>query len=238
MTEASTAAIAEGHLSLIPAFSTELVFETSASSLSAWDIRVLVERYLVEAGLSTDKLVRFDVVKSPGRISALLELPDQDSIDTLLEFVSTLGGSISLKGSPATLRIRQRDYHSLKKMWREFFFPDLGERNADHQFKHARTGERPDTLHITDLPVAWFSDSSSAGKPSAALVSALFGKFGPLRHVEILGAPITLAELRGEVVPPALRFALLVQYETYAGFKAAVQGVAQRRLKLARDFAV
>lgn len=50
-------------------------------------------------------------------------------------------------------------------------------------------GERPDTVHISDLPCKWFSDrhksTSSSGKPSETIIDDVFSQFGDIRCMDV-----------------------------------------------------
>ena len=50
------------------------------------------------------------------------------------------------------------------------------------------TGERPDTVHISDLPCKWFVEkhsSSASHKPSQEVVSDILSQFGDIRCMDI-----------------------------------------------------
>ena len=52
-------------------------------------------------------------------------------------------------------------------------------------------GERPDTVHLIDLPCKWFADkhkkssSSSSVKPSQAVIEDVFSQFGDIRCMDV-----------------------------------------------------
>ncbi|KAK9744586.1 hypothetical protein QE152_g7625 [Popillia japonica] len=69
-----------------------------------------------------------------------------------------------------------------KHMWDSFF------REAK-DMNEMKSGERPDTIHISNLPIRWFVPYHLTGeedlKPSEKIFYRIFEKFGRIRHVDI-----------------------------------------------------
>lgn len=63
------------------------------------------------------------------------------------------------------------------------FFRDA--RNMDEM----KPGERPDTIHLSNLPIGWFCprhmEGTSNQKPSESIFKRIFEKFGEVRCVDI-----------------------------------------------------
>jgi arginine/serine-rich splicing factor 17 len=53
-------------------------------------------------------------------------------------------------------------------------------------FNDLKPSERPDTVHIQELPIKWFADKKlDPNKPSETIVRNIFGLFGEIRAVDM-----------------------------------------------------
>lgn len=98
-----------------------------------------------------------------------------------------------------------------------------------------KAGERPDTIHITGLPVEWFTEDG-ASTPSESLVVKIFKKWGTLRRIDIPAADPYRSRMRlGNNIhkfsyEDGIFFDMYVQYVEYMDFVRAMD--ALRGMKL------
>lgn len=90
---------------------------------------------------------------------------------------------LNLAGFPNVLKIRAaeaKDDFPTRHSWDSYF------RDAKHM-NELKPGERPDTIHISGLPVKWFTEDGG-NVPSESLITKIFKKWGPLRRVDVPAA--------------------------------------------------
>lgn len=95
------------------------------------------------------------------------------------------GRTIKLASFSDPIKIRAsetKDEFPTRHDW-DSFFRDA--RNMDEM----KPGERPDTIHITNLPIRWFCprhmENEDGVKPSESIFKRIFEKFGEVRCVDI-----------------------------------------------------
>lgn len=95
------------------------------------------------------------------------------------------GNTIRLPGYSEVARIRAseaKDNFPKRHDW-DSYFRDA--RNMDEK----KPGERPDTIHISNLPIRWFCprhmEQEPNVKPSESIFKRIFEKFGSVRTVDI-----------------------------------------------------
>lgn len=95
------------------------------------------------------------------------------------------GHPIKLAGFSETLKIRAtetKDDYPTRHDWDSFF------RDA-HDMDEMKCGERPDTIHIANLPMRWFCprhlQNDDTVKPSENIFKRIFEKFGSIKAVDI-----------------------------------------------------
>ena len=138
---------------------------------------------------------------------------------------------LNLAGFPNILKVRvaeAKDDFPNRHSWDSYF------RDAKHM-NELKPGERPDTIHITGLPLKWFSEDG--GKtPSESLVSKVFKKWGPLRRIDVPAADPYRSRMRlGNNIHKfsfgdGIFFEAYVQYNEYMDFVKAMD--ALRGMKL------
>ena len=95
------------------------------------------------------------------------------------------GVSLRLSGFSESFRVRAtetKDEFPTRHDWDSFF------RDASNM-DEMKAGERPDTIHLTHLPVRWFCprhmENDENVKPSESIFKRIFEKFGCVRYVDI-----------------------------------------------------
>ena len=98
-----------------------------------------------------------------------------------------------------------------------------------------KAGERPDTIHITGLPVKWFTEDNT-NVPSESLITKIFKKWGALRKIDVPAADPYRSRMRlGNNIhkfsfEDGIFFDVYVQYVEYMDFVRAMD--ALRGMKL------
>ncbi|KAB0800319.1 hypothetical protein PPYR_06059 [Photinus pyralis] len=145
--------------------------------------------------------------------------------------------TIKLKEFPELLKIRSSEakvHFPSRHDWDSFF------REAKNM-NEMKPGERPDTLHISNLPIKWFVPYHLSGeedaKPSERMLYAIFEKFGTIRCVDIPICDPYRNKMKAEVsglqtftFDEAHYFEGYVQFKDYIGFTKAMD--ALRGMKL------
>lgn len=83
---------------------------------------------------------------------------------------------------PLTIRAYQANIPFPTKMEWDSFFKEAKTMNG------MKPGERPDTVHIKNLPITWFIDEThnkNIGKPSENVIRECFNNFGSIRQIDI-----------------------------------------------------
>lgn len=121
-----------------------------------------------------------------------------------------------------------KDDFPTRHSWNSYF------RDAKHM-NELKAGERPDTIHITGLPVKWFTEND-ANAPSESLITNIFKKWGTLRRVDVPAADLYRSRMRlGNNIhkfsfEDGIFFDVYVQYVEYMDFVRAMD--ALRGMKL------
>lgn len=144
-------------------------------SVSSWEImeklrfHAAPEEFIsLKVSKSTLEVVRFEgEIENRSKLIAVLNRLD--------------GRSIKLSGFQDVLKVRAAEAK-----------PDFPSRHSwDSYFRDAKNmnemkpGERPDTIHITNLPCRWFTTKSDDSKPSEYILRKVFEVFGEVRCVDI-----------------------------------------------------
>ena len=138
--------------------------------------------------------------------------------------------SMKLSGFSELLKIKAKKTeppYPTKKEWEEYFI----ERGID-TFDDSVPGERCDTVHVGDLPVKWFSSSTSEGRPCPRVLTLAFQKFGKVRQVGIYETTSRSDKNDFSSFGPSkqLYFDAYIQYEKYASFCSAMSGLKGMKL--------
>ena len=121
-----------------------------------------------------------------------------------------------------------KDDFPSRHSWDSYF------RDARHM-NELKAGERPDTIHISGLPIKWFSEDN--GKtPSESLIARVFKRWGNVKRIDIPAADPYRSRMR--LGPTIQRFSYddgiffdaFIQYIEYMDFVKAMD--ALRGMKL------
>ncbi|XP_014481794.1 PREDICTED: A-kinase anchor protein 17A-like isoform X2 [Dinoponera quadriceps] len=138
---------------------------------------------------------------------------------------------LKLAGFASVLKVRAaeaKDDFPTRHNWDSYF------RDAKHM-NELKAGERPDTIHISGLPVKWFTEEGTE-TPSEPLITKIFSKWGTLRRVDVPAADPYRSRMRlGNNIhkfsyEEGIYFDAYVQYVEYMDFVRAMD--AMRGMKL------
>lgn len=107
--------------------------------------------------------------------------------------------TIMLKGFKEPFKVRAseaKDDFPTRHDWDSFF---RDSKNMDEM----KSGERPDTIHLSNLPVRWFcprhQENDEKVKPSENIFKRIFEKFGSVRVVDIPVCDIYRSQMKKEI---------------------------------------
>lgn len=143
---------------------------------------------------------------------------------------------IKLKDLRDLIRIRagvwKSDFPS-EHTWDEFF-------QNSKDMNEKKPGERPDTIHIANLPTKWFIPKHSTNNgsiPSEKLLSKIFDKFGCIRNIDIPVCDPFRKRMNDQISgikycssENSDFFEVYIQFQDYIGFKMGMD--ALRNMKL------
>ncbi|XP_068622489.1 A-kinase anchor protein 17A isoform X2 [Battus philenor] len=167
------------------------------------------------------------------------ELENREKLDRVLSQLDNR--VIQLNDYPEPLKVKvseaKVDFPS-KHMWDSFF------RDAT-DMDEMKPGERPDTIHIANLPISWFiypRDSNKDSLPSENMFKKVFEKFGAVRQVDVpVSDPFRMQmkeAMRGITVPAiesSTFFEGYIQFSEYVGFVRCMDALRGRKLLRKKD---
>ncbi|XP_021193945.3 A-kinase anchor protein 17A isoform X1 [Helicoverpa armigera] len=204
-------------------------------SISNWELMEKLRKMILPDSFSmlkvskhSSEVIRFDA-----------ELESRDNLDRVLARLDDR--VVQLKEYPDQLKVRVSEAKSefpSRHDW-DSFFRDTTEMDE------MKPGERPDTIHISNLPIRWFvheRDKDEDALPSESLMKKIFEKFGAVRQVDIPASdPYRMqmkSTIRGITTPPqdaALYFETYIQFSEYVGFVRCMDALRGRKLLRKRD---
>lgn len=93
----------------------------------------------------------------------------------------TDGKVLKLKNFKDPCKIHASEYkqsYPNEEEWNQFF-------SQSKEMNESKPGERPDTIHISGLPIRWFLRGGDNNHPSERLFLELFEQFGKIRTIDI-----------------------------------------------------
>lgn len=150
------------------------------------------------------------------------EIENKSSFKTLL---STLDGSvIKMNTFTDVLKVRAAESkiaYPTRHDWDSFFKDDIDPLNE------LKPGEKPDTIHLQDVPCRWFADkrvSSDLEKPSVNVIREVFAIFGEVRQIDVVGLESGYFRRTDDMAgSPAIGiFEVFIQYKDYISFVKAM----------------
>ncbi|KAL8564900.1 hypothetical protein ACOMHN_003746 [Nucella lapillus] len=216
--------------------------KTPGKTISNWEVMEKVKAMIrpdtflsVKVAKSTMEFLRLEgETENRGKLAAIIAKLD--------------GRTIKLAGFTETLKVRAAEAKvnfPVRHDWDAFF------RDARHM-NELRAGERPDTVHVKDLPTRWFADLEGKGggadqkpRPSEEIVRAVFETFGCVRCVDVPMLDPYRKEILGSLAKPGMiptfshtqdaLFEAFVQFSDYISFVRAMDALRGMRLLYIED---
>ena len=196
-------------------------------SISNWEVMEKV-RYMAKP----DHFVVLKVMKSTLEFIRFEgELENKNLVKTIITRLD--GKTIKLSGFPDVLKVRAAEAkfaYPTRHDWDSYF------RDAKNM-NEMKPGERPDTIHIKDLPSKWFANrkDKDKDKPSEYIVRKIFESFGEVRELDIPALDPYRKEMNTGTIQTFtfgqdLTFDAFIQFSEYIGFVKAMN--AFRGMKL------
>ncbi|GFR22657.1 hypothetical protein TNCT_27961 [Trichonephila clavata] len=192
-------------------------------SLSSW--------HVMEKLKETVKPVTFLYLKALKITATVIkfegELETKSSCDRALARLKA-AGSLKLNGFSERLQIRAAHGASggpMRHDWESFFRDAKG-------VNEMKPGERPDTIHLEEVPVRWFAESGKSIHPNEKLLRKAFGTFGKIRRLEIPSKTTSEHSMFGKTssLHNDLLFEVYIQYEEYVEFVIAMESLRGKKL--------
>ncbi|XP_032578193.1 A-kinase anchor protein 17A isoform X2 [Drosophila sechellia] len=192
------------------------------------------------AELKPDKFILLKVSKSTvNTIRLEAELNERKRLRAAIQRLD--GISLRISGFSESFRVRcteSKDDFPTRHDW-DSYFRDA--KNMDEM----KAGERPDTIHISHLPIRWFcprhSEHEEHVKPSENIFKRIFEKFGRVRVVDIPICDPYRKSMQADIngmrtfsFEQDVLFEGYVQFEEYSSFVRAMDEF--RGNKLVRKF--
>lgn len=205
--------------------------KTPGKSISNWEV---MEK--LKSMIKPDMFISLKIVKST--LEFLRFEGEVENKGMLKNVLARLEGKlIKLSGFTESLKVRAAEAKvnfPSRHDWESFF------RDAKHM-NEMKSGERPDTLHLKDLPSRWFANrkDQDKDKPSEYILKKVFDTFGCVRCVDIpmldpYRKEMAAAQKHGAIQTFSfgqdLTFEAFVQFNEYVGFDRAMS--ALRGMKL------
>lgn len=192
-------------------------------SISTWQV---MEK--LKATIRPDQFLFLKALKITSAVIKFLgELETRPASERALARLQA-AGFIKLAGFSEFLQIRSAHAACMgptRHDW-DSFFRDA--RGVDEM----KPGERPDTVHLQDLPTCWFSESTKCAKPSERLLQKAFSSFGRIRRLEIPAIEELNEKTFGKTssLYKDLTFHVYIQYEEYVEFATAMDSLRGKKL--------
>ena len=173
------------------------------------------------------------------------ELENKSSFKTLLSKLDN--STIKMNSYTDVLKVRAAEAklaYPIRHDWESFFKDSQNQATSENEIHLMKPGERPDTIHLMDIPCKWFADRKtftgsdySNIKPTEGILKDVFSIFGELRMVDIpmltnplgsmsLKKPYSSSDLlSGQGVNPNVNlstFEAFIQYKDYISFVKAM----------------
>ncbi|XP_043651768.1 A-kinase anchor protein 17A isoform X2 [Drosophila teissieri] len=192
------------------------------------------------AELKPDKFLLLKVSKSTvNTIRLEAELDERKRLRAAIQRLD--GISLRISGFSESFRVRCTEFKDdfpTRHDW-DSYFRDT--RNMDEM----KAGERPDTIHISHLPMRWFcprhSEHEEHVKPSENIFKRIFEKFGRVRMVDVPICDPYRKSMQADIngmrtfsFEQDVLFEAYVQFEEYSSFVRAMDEF--RGTKLVRKF--
>ena len=207
------------------------VLNTPGKSISNWEVMEKLKSIIIPDHFVVLKVVKssLEVAKFEGEVEnremAKKHIGKLDS-----RTIKLSGFSESLKVKATELKCQDPTKHD----WDAFF------RDAE-DMDEMKPGERPDTIHIKDLPCRWFSNKSQRDKPDKEIMKKVFEHFGSIRAIDIPCLNPCNKEspdsgfIQTFTFGQDFLFEAFVQFKEYNGFVKGMNALRGKKLMLKEE---
>ena len=151
-----------------------IVNKRNQKAISNWEVMERLKAMVAPREFSTIKVTKstLDFIRFEGEVANKPVMEDIISrIDAKHMKLSGFTEPFKIKCGPA------RSSYPTKNEWNSFF------RDAA-DMDETKPGERPDSVHILNLPCKFFNIGDSI-RPSEGILKRVFGKFGDIRQIDV-----------------------------------------------------
>ena len=203
----------------------------AGKSISNWEVMERIKHMIKPHAFTSLKIVKstMEFIRFEGESENKLDIP------TMIAKLE--GKTIKLSGFPEHLKVKAGEAKPAfpsRHDWDAYF------RDAKNM-NEMKPGERPDTIHIKDLPCRWFSPKKSKerDKPSESCLRKVFGQFGDIRCIDIpmldpyrkeMSCTIKTGAIQTFTFGQDLIFEAFVQFKEYIGFVKAMDRLRGMKL--------
>jgi len=207
----------------------------SGSKISNWEVMEEVKKMARPLTFPVFKIAK----SSPDFIRFEAEAENYGLMDTAMAKLDLK--TIKLSGFEEQLKVRAAEAKPpfpTRHDWDSFF-------KDNKNMNEMKAGERPDTIHIENLPTKWFRntyDRSGAAKdkPDEHVLKKVFQTFGEIRKVDIPCRDPYRAQMKSSIAGVStfsffgsgqdLVFDAYIQYKEYIGFVKAMNSLKGMKL--------
>ncbi|KAK7485940.1 hypothetical protein BaRGS_00022806 [Batillaria attramentaria] len=216
--------------------------KTPGKTISNWEVMEKVKHMIRPEVFLSVKVVKstMEFIRLEG------EIENKSKLALLMMKLDSK--TIKLSGFSESLKIRVAEAKvpfPVRHDWDSYF------RDAKNM-NELKPGERPDTVHLKDLPTRWFAKRSSKEKskeeklkPSEEILRKVFETFGDVRAVDIPLLDPYRKEIMGTLAKPGtiqtftygqdLTFEAFVQFKEYISFVKAMDALRGMKLLFKED---
>jgi len=205
-----------------------IINKRNQKAISNWEVMERLKAMVAPREFTTIKVTKstLDFIRFEGEVANKPVMEDIISrIDAKHMKLSGFSEPFKIKCGPA------KSNYPTKSDWNNFF------RDAT-DMDETKPGERPDTVHLQNLPCKFFNIGDNI-RPSEGILKRVFGKYGEIRQMDI---PV-LDPYRPKIDPtidarkhsnPVL-FDVYIQYKSYDGFMLCMDGLRDMKLVLNKE---
>lgn len=198
--------------------------KTPGKSISSWEVMERLRKMAKPEKFSVLKVTKstLEFIRFEG------EIDSKDKLKGLIENLDMK--TIKLSGFPDALKVRAAEAKMsfpTRHVWDGFF---REAKNMDEM----KPGERPDTMHITNLPCKWFTLpelQENDPKPSEYIFRKVFEGFGEVRYVDVPCIDPYRSRMKNKSAirtfsfDDGVMFEGYIQYKEYVGFLKAMSAL-------------
>lgn len=116
------------------------------------------------------------------------------------------------------------DFEKMRKEWEEYYaFGDRGNLRGGKQ--------QPDTIVLRGVPSRWFAEPRVSSKPSMLVTHTILSAFGKIRNLSVAEDDDFSRNDDEDNIISGLHCKIVVQYEKYNDFQAAMKALCGRSLQ-------